>query len=81
MWDRSIFFLVANMDVMYYSEYPRNIYTQLLTRYQEKWTDVTETSNDQSIQLCFIENALLVADQSIQFQAYTDLKFIDRCNS
>ena len=53
----------------------------LLTRYQEKWTDVTKTSNDQSIPLCFIENARRVADHWIQFQAYTDLNFIGRCNS
>ena len=60
---------------------PEKYAHRFLTRRQEKWTDVTKTSNDQPIQLCFIENTLRVADHSIQFQAYTDLKFKDRCNS
>ena len=59
---------------------PKTYTQRLLTHYQEKWTDVTETSNDQSTQLCFVESTLRVSDYSIHYQAYIDLKFIGRCN-
>jgi hypothetical protein len=43
--------------------------------------EITETLNDQSIQLYFVGTTLHVSDHSIHHRAHTDSKFIGHFNS